>query len=57
MSEAKDLRCRMGKHHYVTVADENPEMRGQTHLECTRCGHVKDVNEYGPMPGTALGGG
>jgi hypothetical protein len=23
-------------------------MRGQTHWECTRCGHVRDVNEYEP---------
>jgi hypothetical protein len=53
----KDLRCRMGKHHCVGVMDDNPEMRGQGHLECTRCGHIKDIASYKPMPGTALGGG
>lgn len=47
----------MGKYHYVGVMDDNPEMRGQGHLECTRCGHVKDIASDKPMPGTALGGG
>ncbi|ACV81604.1 hypothetical protein [Nakamurella multipartita] len=57
MSDAHhDLRCRLGRHHYVGVMDDNPEKRGGSHLECTRCGHIKDVNEYGPPPpGTALG--
>lgn len=45
----KDMRCRVGKHHYVGVMDDNPEMRGQGHLECTRCGHVKDINSYGGL--------
>jgi hypothetical protein len=51
-----DWRCRIGRHKYVDVADENPEKRGQTHLQCTRCGNVKEVNEY--LPGNpGLGGG
>ena len=54
---SKDMRCKLGKHHYVGVVDDNPEMRGQRHLERTRCGHVKDIASYKPMPGTALGGG
>ena len=45
--EAKDWRCRMGRHHYVEVRDDNPETRGHTHQERTRCGHVNDKNEYG----------
>ena len=53
----KDMRCRLGRHHYVGVQDDNPEMRGQGHLECTRCGHIKDIDSYGPMPPEALGGG
>jgi hypothetical protein len=44
--EPKDWRCRMGRHHYVEVSDDNPEARGRTHQECTRCGHVNDKNEY-----------
>ena len=46
---AKDMRCRVGKHHYVGVMDDNPEMRGQGHLECTRCGHIKDIDSPTPM--------
>ena len=45
----KDARCRIGKHHYVGVMDDNPEKRGQGHLECTRCGHVKDFSGHEPM--------
>ena len=33
-------------HQYVEVRDDNPETRGHTHQECTRCGHVTDKNEY-----------
>jgi len=47
--EHKDMRCRVGKHHYVGVMDDNPEKRGQGHLECTRCGHVKDISGHEPM--------
>ena len=52
--EPSDVRCRIGRHHYVEVPDDNPEKRGpRTYLECTRCGHVKDRNEY--LPGNPLG--
>ena len=62
MTEHKDVRCRVGKHHYVGVMDDNPETRGQGHLECTRCGHVKDINSYSKLSqrgatGLAAGGG
>ena len=80
MTEHKDVRCRLGKHHYVGVMDDNPPsseyarppsdtaltasgppgdagarwstlpgLRGQGHLECTRCGHVKDIGSHEPM--------
>ena len=51
-----DWRCRMGRHHYVGVQDDNPEMRGRGFLRCTRCGKPKDPNVYGPMPPTAIAG-
>jgi hypothetical protein len=52
-----DWRCHLGRHHYVTKKDDNPEIRGQTYLVCIRCGKKNDPATYGPMPGTALGGG
>jgi hypothetical protein len=53
----KDWRCRAGRHHWIGVQDDNPEMRGQAHLECTRCGKVMDPPSYGPMPPSVLGPG
>ena len=47
---SSDRRCRLGRHHYRQVDDDNPEMRGGTYLRCERCGKAKDKNEYGPMP-------
>ena len=52
-----EWRCRLGRHHYVGVQDDNPEMRGQAYLKCTRCGKPKDPPKYGPMPPTVLGAG
>lgn len=50
MSDAHhDLRCRLGRHHYLGVMDDNPEKRGQGHLECTRCGHIKDLDSHDPL--------
>jgi hypothetical protein len=40
-------RCRFGRHHYLQVQDDNPEMRGRSYLRCDRCGKAKDRNEYG----------
>ena len=34
--------CRLGLHHYVRRVDDNPEVRGQTLLQCTRCGRPED---------------
>ena len=42
-----DRRCRLGRHHYLQVQDDNPEMRGHSYLRCDRCGKPKDRNEYG----------
>ncbi len=54
----KGRKCRLGRHHYVRIADDNPEMRGQEYQRCNRCGKAKDKNEYGPMsPGQAFGWG
>ena len=53
----RQWRCRLGRHHYVGVQDDNPEMRGQAYLKCTRCGKPKDPPKYGPMPPTVLGTG
>ena len=52
-----DWRCHLGHHHYTARADDNPEMRGQSYLECVRCGKKKDLATYGPMSPGALGGG
>ncbi len=55
LTSARDWRCRLGRHHYLPAQDDNPEMRGRHYLRCSRCGKPKDKDEYGPMPGTALG--
>jgi hypothetical protein len=53
-----DWHCRMGRHHYEVVADDNPEMPGQSYLECTRCGKKNDPPTYGKQsPGAAMGMG
>ena len=38
-----DWRCQLGRHHYIRVVDDNPEVRGQTVLLCTRCGKHEDA--------------
>lgn len=42
-----DWRCRLGRHHYRQVQDDNPEMRGRAYLRCDRCSKLKDPPEYG----------
>jgi hypothetical protein len=39
-------KCRIGRHHYRTVNDDNPENRRSTHLECMRCLKFKEITEY-----------
>lgn len=46
-----DWRCRLGRHLYLSHPDDNPEVRGQSVLECTRCGRHED----GPGPVKRLG--
>ncbi|HEY5113892.1 MAG TPA: hypothetical protein VIJ00_00055 [Nakamurella sp.] len=50
-------RCHLGRHHYAVKQDDNPEVRGQQYLECSRCGKKKDPPRYGPMPPSVLGPG
>jgi hypothetical protein len=55
VTEKASWRCRIGRHHYLPVQDDNPEMRGRSYLRCTRCGKPKDPPEFGPMPPKTLG--
>ncbi len=57
LTELRSWRCRLRRHHYLPMQDDNPEMRGRGYLRCNRCGKAKDSNDYGPMPGTSLGVG
>src|SRR4051794_25135090 len=50
LTVAKSWRCRLGRHHYLPVQDDNPEMRGRHYLRCDRCGKPKDPPEYGAPP-------
>lgn len=54
---AKSWVCKAGRHHWIGVEDDNPEMRGQSYLPCTKCGKRKDPPSYGPMPPNVLGPG
>jgi len=33
----------------VVMQDDNPEMRGQSYLECTRCGKHNDPPSHEPL--------
>ena len=57
MEHTGDWRCHFGRHHFLAVVDDNPEVRGQSYLECSRCGKKKDPPSYGPMPPSTLGPG
>ncbi len=55
---ARHLTCRIGRHHYLFIDDENPEDRRIHHLECRDCGKVKDPGpDYQPTDGTWLAKG
>jgi len=56
LTVAKSWRCRLGRHHYLPVQDDNPEMRGRPYLRCDRCDRPKDKKEYKPMPPGGLVG-
>jgi hypothetical protein len=37
-----NLSCRIGRHHYRTVNQDNPENRGYQYRECIMCGKTKE---------------
>ncbi len=50
-------KCRLGRHRYVVVNDDNPEFRASTHKECSRCLKFKEIKEYEHTDGAYLTGG
>ncbi len=52
----QDWRCHLGRHHFIVKPDDNPEVRGQTVLECTRCGRHEDGKHVGPPLGPNAAG-
>lgn len=60
-STAKSVRywrCRLGRHRYLVISDNNPENRRSSHLECSRCLRFKEIKEYDlPKDGRWLAGG
>lgn len=55
---AKHLTCRIGRHHYLLIDDENPEDRRIHHRECRDCGKVKEAGpDYTPTNGNWLARG
>ena len=46
--------CRVGRHRYQQVNDDNPENRKGTHLLCVHCGRTKEIKSY--EPGTSPSG-
>ncbi len=51
------LLCILHLHHDVPVSDDNPENRRALHLECTRCGRLRDTAEYERASGAWMGNG
>lgn len=49
-------RCRVGLHHYVRKLDDNPEVRGQSVLECTLCRRHEDGRPDLPTLGASAAG-
>jgi len=39
-------KCRLGRHKWSVVNDDNPEQRGGTHRECSRCLKIKDETDF-----------
>ena len=55
---AKPLSCRLGRHHFSMVDDQNPEDRRIHHFECRDCGKVKEIGpDYQPSDGNWLAKG
>jgi hypothetical protein len=51
---ARAWRCRLGRHRWTMIGDDNPENRRSMHLSCLRCGRNKDIDEYGPPRPTSI---
>jgi len=49
LTMGKTWWCRLGRHHYLPVQDDNPEMPGRTFLRCSGCQKPKEL----PPPGEA----
>ena len=39
-------KCRLGRHRWSEVNDDNPEQRTGTHRECSRCLKIKDETDF-----------
>lgn len=50
MAPHRPLRCRLGRHAYQRVNDDNPESRITQHLECARCGKLKEDDHTDDYP-------
>ena len=50
-------KCRLGRHTWLVVNDDNPEQRRNTHLECKRCSKVKDQTQFEHTKATWLSSG
>lgn len=51
----RHLTCRIGRHHYLFIDDQNPEDRRIHHFECRDCGKVKEQGpDYRPTDGSWL---
>ncbi len=49
LTVTRSWRCRLGRHHYVRVQDDNPEMRGRSYERCARCGKTGDRRDDGTL--------
>ena len=56
MKSARYWLCRLGRHKYRLVSDDNEENRRSFHSECTRCLKFKELKEYEATDGKYLGG-
>lgn len=46
--------CRLGRHRYRLVNDDNPENRKSSHLECVRCLKFKESRNTKKRPGCEM---
>ena len=56
MTKPQDWRCHLGRHHYAPTLDDNPEVRAQLVLVCTRCGKHEDGPYQGGVTGMGIAG-